>query len=371
MFLFALVSMYGCKEEPKGEKLDMNRAMPSENLYDQENIKQNFFDLKATPFDKPEMAFSLLVPKEFIDKPLKVSPDLVNNPTSAFVPLSEQLAPEDDPGHARIEVRFVKLDLELKLVDWVNHFLEASGYTVLKRKRGEYNGRKVEDVLVRVKEKGFNYVVRMAFSRHGNRIFLVACSAEEPFFNRYAKPFGAAVISFTPQNKSESPYAEPMTTYVNPGPPPLEFRYPKSWVRKEADGLPAGKVGVDLSLRANEKTVGFIHIKGISKGLDEFPDLIINKMRKDFKDAGVGFIAKTRTADLNPKTPGPLAKLTVWDVTVKGVPGEVAMLLLGNDEYFVALSLMMPERKKNPYAWMTAWRVFELIIEDVSKNLNQ
>jgi hypothetical protein len=212
--------------------------------------------------------------------------------------------------------------------------------------------------------------VRMTFSKHGKRIFLVACSCEEGYFNPYAKIFGTAAVSFTVAQESESDFAETMKEVSLPGPPAIKFRYPDSWSRKDIEDVPAGKYATDLALRLNEKTVGFIHIKGISKALNEFPDLILTNLRKDFKDAGVGFIAKTNVADLAPKLPEPLGKVEVWDATVDGVPATVSTMIMHNNDGYVALGLLVPDKEKNPFAWITSWRVFEIVMMDVNRSLS-
>ena len=67
------------------------------------------------------------------------------------------------------------------------------------RQRGAFNGRQVEEALLRMEDPRLGaFLVRMTVSRRGDRIFLVACSAREAAFARWRRPFGAAVVSFAP-----------------------------------------------------------------------------------------------------------------------------------------------------------------------------
>lgn len=363
-----LLAFSACVKSEKEQKLDLAGALVSSNLFSDEQIRKDFVNLTVTPFQREELAFSMLVPNGWRDNPLQVPAEIIKNATAACVPLSEQLAPEDQPGHARIEVRYTKLDLVVRLPDWVEQFISSAGYTLLRHRHAVFNGRVVEDNLVRVVKGGKSYIARMTFSKHGERIFLVSASAEEGYFNRYARIFGAAVVSFTPRQGSASEFAEPMKVYVNPGPPALEFRYPASWKVKEPDELPPGKTGVDLFLSSAGKVVGYLHVKAIAKSSKEFPQLIKAKVLDDFKSAGVKPVVKSRTLELAGSATD---RVDVWDIVSGGVHGELAVTVLGGNSGYVALGMMMPIRKQNPWAWMTAWRVFEIVYHDCRKLLDR
>lgn len=362
------LALAACGKSEKGQPLDLAKALVSGSLFSEEQLRQEFNNLTAAPFQREELAFSMLVPKDWRDNPLKVPAEIVTNATVACVPLSEQLAPEDEPGHARIEVRYTKLDLVVRLPDWVEQFITTAGYKLLRHQHAVFNGREVEDNLVRVLQGGKSYIARLTFSKHGERIFLVSGSAEEAHFNRYARIFGAAAVSFTPRLKSTSAFAEPMKVYVNPGPPPIEFRYPASWKVKEPDETPPGISGVNLLLSSAGKVVGYLHVKAISRSNKEFPQLIKAKQLDDFKSAGVKLVVKSRTLDLVGPAPD---KVDVWDIVNGGVPGELAVTVLAGKHAFMSLAMMMPIRKQNPWAWMTAWRVFEIAYHDCRKLLDK
>ncbi len=357
-----VLALPGCK---KGTPLDMDNLAPFDKLYTPEEIKKGFSNLSTTPFGREDLALSLLVPNDWRDIPVKVPRALAENPEADFVPLTRQQAPEDRDGHASIEVRYIKVPIEVDLSDWVTFYLEGASLKPLLRRPGVYNGRPVDEAVVRVLQMGKDdYVARFTFSRHGDKIFLVVGSALADFYNENARIFGLAAVSFTPKAAAEE-FAEPMTLFVNPGPPHLEFRYPESWDKKEPSDLPAGKVGVDVLLLAGEKTVGFLHVKATLKSPTEDPGIVQKKLRGDFEKAGVNIGERIRSADLDPKQDAPLAKIEVFRASQGGVPGELAVLVYQNATAYYALGALMPDRKGNPLAWMTTWRVFELAAADI------
>lgn len=348
---------------------DIQDLAPYRNLFSNSQIKQLFINLNVTPFGREDLALSLLVPKNWRDIPLKVDPQLLQSAEQAFVPLTLQLAPEGKKGHPLIEVRYNKLDLEVGLSDWVDYYLQASEYEALLRRSGKYNRREVQDVLVDMVQDGTSYIVRLTFSKHGDRIFLVSCSAAKAVFEEYAKIFGAAVVSFTVKEKSETEYAEPMRDYRNEAWPPLRFKYPSSWIIKEAEELPEGKTGIDISLRAADREIAlaFIHVKGISNALGESIKTIMNKMRKDFKSSGVNFVGKADTKELRERITAPFIQGELWDVTVGGVPSRLALIIQSFEGYYTALGLLTV-REGNPFASMTGWRVFEIVASDLAES---
>lgn len=364
-----LLALSGCK---KGTPLDMDNLAPFDKLYSQEEIKRGFSNLSTTPFGRKDLALSLLVPNDWRDIPVKAPRALVENPDADFVPLTRQQAPEGREGNASIEVRYIRVPMEVDLSDWVTFYLESASLKPLLRRPGVYNGRVVDEAVVRVLQLGKDdYVARFTFSRHGDKIFLVAGSALADFYNENARIFGLAAVSFTPKAPAEE-FAEPMTLFVNPGPPHLEFRYPESWDKKEPEGLPPGKVGVDILLVAEEKTVGFIHVKAVLKSPADDPAIIQKKLRGDFEKAGVTVGERLRVADLDPKQEAPLAKIEVFKASQGGTPGELAVLVYQNTTAYYALGALMPERKGNPLAWMTTWRVFELAAADIqARSINR
>jgi len=328
--------------------------------------------LRTTLFKRSELAFNLLIPKNWRDTPLKVKSELLEHDTENMVPVTLQLAPENEKGDARIEVAYILLDAEINLSDMVDLYLKNTNLKVLMRREGTYNQRKVDEVLVHSKVNSKSYLVRMTFSRHGDRVFVVSGSAVKTEFLRYSKIFAAAAVSFTVQQKEASQYAEPMDTCVITGPPRLEFQYPKDWQLKEAQGLPSGKCGVDISLVGQDERgeagvlFALIHIKGIAQGTGEKPERVFDNLKSDFEGIAVTFGPLTLEVDLGPKWDAPLAKLKKWKATLSGTPAEVSLLVWPQSTGYLALGLLTTSSQVSRFLWMHAWRVFEVVISDLT-----
>ena len=81
------------------EFVDIYQVFLENELPTNQQIKESFFNLHTTPFQRKELASSLLIPKDWRDTPLKVSPEVIENDTENMVPVTLQLAPEDEKGN--------------------------------------------------------------------------------------------------------------------------------------------------------------------------------------------------------------------------------------------------------------------------------
>ncbi|MFW6140710.1 MAG: hypothetical protein ACOC5S_05085 [Acidobacteriota bacterium] len=185
--------------------------------------------------------------------------------------------------------------------------------------------------------------------------------------------FAAAAVSFTLQQKQASPYAEPIKTYAAAGTPNLEIKYPKKWHLKEAQGLPSGKWGADISLPAQDKkgetdkTAAFIHFKWVDQNTGEKPEEVLDHLKEDFEGIPVTFDRLTLEADLDSTLEAPLGKLKKWETTLSGTQAEISLLVWPQSSGYLALGLLTPHSQVRRYTWMHAWRVFEVVSSDLIK----
>ncbi|HPW18710.1 MAG TPA: hypothetical protein PLP83_10080 [Candidatus Aminicenantes bacterium] len=77
---------------------------------------------------------------------------------------------------------------------WARAYLESAGLEVLRHQTGAFSGRAVFDTLL--KAPG-DYKVRMTFSRHGDKIYIVSGSAPVPAYEKFMRIFGVAAVSFS------------------------------------------------------------------------------------------------------------------------------------------------------------------------------
>ena len=342
-----------------------------------QQLRQSYANFTYRSLDRKDLTFHLAIPKsDWRDIPVALSPENLKEDNLHLISLAKQMAPENEKGEAKIEVVYMRMDLDISLSDFVDLFLQnyETMFEVLARREGRYNNRKVEEVLLRSEQDSKPYIIRMTFSHHGDLFFGVFASALESEFLRYTEPFTVAAVTFEMHQKVPHPKGGKMTTFTSKAAPKLTFSCPADWTAEEVRGAVAGLAAVDvkLDLPAGDTqkitTFGYIHARLVADHLGRTPDRILTDLKKDFEDMDrtVAFNTCTLKADLLPKLAAPLGKLERWDVTISGTASEAAFLVLPKGTACVALGLISMRPEDNMLAWLHTWRVFERIAEDLA-----
>ena len=193
-----ILAMVFCTLRARAMESDIGELWPTGNLYTREQIGELFDNMRFRPFDREDLSFTMLVGKDWQGVALKVSPEQLAQEERGLLPLAEVRAPDWDRTKAAISVHSVKTADKTVLEEWTGAYLQGNGITPLSRRKGTFNGRPVEDVLARIPQGEKTFLVRMTFSAHGSHIFVVACSALEDSFRKYARTFSIAAITFQP-----------------------------------------------------------------------------------------------------------------------------------------------------------------------------
>ncbi len=358
-----------------GESLQVLRLFQENKLPSKQKVRQSYTNFTYKPYDREDLSFNILIPsKNWRDIPITIDLETLQQDTQQLIPLAKQMAPESEKGEAKIEVAYMRLEMEMALCDYVNIFLQTNKdhFDLLMRRRGNYSMRTVEELLLISEQDSKSYVARLTFSRHGDRVFLVSCSALESEFTGYAECFTAAAISFAAFKNSPTSYAEKMTVFTSTGRPKLKFKYPESWTIEELRGLMGGRTGVDLKLAVRDGkdrpvlTYGYVHVSAFSENMDKTPHQIMASLKKDFEEMPMSLDACTLKADLMPKLAAPLGKLERWNAAVSGSPGEAAFLVFPQKDDFIAMGLFSMRPEDNLLTWSHTWRVFEIIAGDLT-----
>lgn len=177
--------------------VDVKDALPYLNLYSNEQLRSEFDLQKITPLGDAKLRFEMLVPKSWEAHPIQVSKQQLVMDSQVPVPLAE-VGPRgrDD---VMLEVRYLKVPPRVTLDRFMTTLAERSGYQIVARQRGDFNGRLVEDALVRMVTPQFGAVLtRITASRRGDLIFMVGGSAKEADYANWKRVFGAAALTFDP-----------------------------------------------------------------------------------------------------------------------------------------------------------------------------
>lgn len=165
--------------------------MPTYNIFTDQELQRDFLRLEyKAPLDRPDLGFLLLVPKTWEEVPLTVSPDQLEHDDENMISLALLRAPEKE---VQIEIAYIRVPQTVALEEWGRAYLEGNHLEALHFQPGRFSGRQVFDTLL--KAEG-DYRVRMTFSRHGDKIFVVSGSAPAFRYEDHMKVFGLAVVSF-------------------------------------------------------------------------------------------------------------------------------------------------------------------------------
>ncbi len=345
--------------------LDPDRLIPTKDLFSEQEIRNFFYNMSFKPLGREDLAFSLLVPKTWKSVPIKPSKDQVvsgllqgSSAKDAYkkkvkqgtlavanVLLARIVAPRKEEKRASIQVTCFRTPFEEDTRDLMALIAQSQGWEKLFERRDTFNGRKVYDALFRAKQKKVTWLTRVTVSKHGERVFTIYCAAPEPQFEKYAKIFGAAAISFTVKKKSPTPFAEPMRIYLGKRVPILKFRYPSSWVVKEPIEIPEGISGVDLVLPTIaggglEEAGAYLRVVAVPLSYEKNPDIVFEIMKEDYTAAGIKLVKPGDPERLKGRFIHPPVKAQIWNVNTGEDKGELALVLFARADCYIGLGLL-------------------------------
>lgn len=165
--------------------------MPTYNIFTKKELQRDFVRIKYDqPLDRTDLAFLLLVPAAWTEVPLTVPAEELAHDDQNMISLALLRAPQKE---VQVEVAYCRVPPTTGLEEWARAYLEGNGLEVVRFQTGTFSGRRVFDTLLKVQEA---YKVRMTFSRHGDKIYIVSGSAPASLYEKYMKVFGLAVVSF-------------------------------------------------------------------------------------------------------------------------------------------------------------------------------
>lgn len=169
--------------------------MPTSNIVTNEEIKRDFFNMiYKKPLDRPELGFELLIPKTWEGVRVTVRREEVEHDDLNMITLALLQAPDE---RVQVEVGYCRVPKDTDLEEWARAYLEINHLELLHFQVGIFTGRRVFDTLVKADvEGGGEYRVRMTFSLHGDKLFLVSGSAPASLYEQYMKVLGLAAVTF-------------------------------------------------------------------------------------------------------------------------------------------------------------------------------
>ena len=254
-------------------------------------------------------------------------------------------------AHPWLGVSALQLDGEVDLQAWLRWHTEHTGWSsVLERLHTGAQGTRYEVGALQTDRQGQGFVRRTIAMRSGAR--MVRCDAVAPLemWPKWHDALWRALDSFTPVNPSQS------TLFRGPM---VMFSLPSSWVaqgRGAADGMlwtaepRGGAAGCDLKVFVLQRTSKKVARR---RRADRWREM-----------AAVGVLGPVEAVsreELSAQVPGWLGQ---WKASATCDHGESVLMLaqLECGELSVDVSLVAPARGRDPLAWMSATRAFDVVV---------
>lgn len=174
--------------------------IPFVDVVSPEQLKRDFVEMRVTAYNDPKLYFELTLPKNWESRPVTATREQLKKDDETPLPIGE-FAPKGQDD-VLVEARYIRVPLHVTLDRFITVYAEKSGFQFVKRQRGDFDGRKVEDALLRMTSPQLGATLtRLTVSRRGDLVFLVAGSCKEADFPKHRQAFAVAALSFNPVGK--------------------------------------------------------------------------------------------------------------------------------------------------------------------------
>jgi hypothetical protein len=185
---------------PGKEAAVQDNIIPYIDVIAPEKLKQDFVEFRVTAYEDRKLYFEVTLPKGWENRPVSATREQLRKDDETPLPIGE-FAPKGATDVV-VEARYIRVPDRVTLDRFMTVYAEKSGFQFVKRQRGDFDGRKVEDALLRMTSPQFGpMVTRLTASRRGDYIFMVAGSCKEADYPKWRQTFAVAALSFNPIGK--------------------------------------------------------------------------------------------------------------------------------------------------------------------------
>lgn len=171
--------------------------LPFGDLFTPDELRNNFFPQKFTPYGNSKFSFAILVPKGWEGHLSDVDPDQLAQDTQAPVPMVD-FSPSgvDDVG---ANVLYMRVPAQTTLDRFLDNYVKNAGGTLVTRQRLEFQGRVCEDVLMRTNDDSLGPMLNRASAfRRGDIVYIFTGWGVDEKYEKHKRAFGAVLASFNP-----------------------------------------------------------------------------------------------------------------------------------------------------------------------------
>lgn len=184
----------------KSKRAMQEDLLPHENVVPPKVLESAYARMRVTPYNDPRFYFELVVPRSFESQPVSVTREELARDDESPLPMGE-FRPRND-ATVLIETRYVRVPEKVALDRFLTVYAEQAKFEIVRRQRGEYSGRKIEEALLRIESPTLGKTLtRLTVSRRGDLVFMVAGSTREKDYPKWKQAFAVAALSFDPKGK--------------------------------------------------------------------------------------------------------------------------------------------------------------------------
>ena len=178
----------------------MQNPIPFIDVVTPEQLKKDFVEFRVTAYEDRKLFFEITLPKGWENRPVSATREQLRKDDETPLPIGE-FAPKGATD-VLVETRYIRVPDRVTLDRFMAVYVDKSGFQFVKRQRGDFDGRKVEDALLRMNSPKFGVMLtRLTVMRRGDYIFMVAGSCKEADYPKWRQTFAVAALSFNPVGK--------------------------------------------------------------------------------------------------------------------------------------------------------------------------
>ena len=173
---------------------------PSTGVYTPADVGKNLSRQQLTPHGNSKLSFEILVPRGWQSEVSEIDPGQLAHDDQSAVPMAGFYPSNADD--AWVEILYIRLPQDVSPSSFVDRMLSKDGGTLVARQAGNFNGRAVEEALVRADNEDLGQVLRrITVMRRGEFLFIVIGTAAEEAYAKYKRTLGVLATTFSPTGK--------------------------------------------------------------------------------------------------------------------------------------------------------------------------
>lgn len=333
--------------------------LPVGKNFSQKELTDLFFLIKDTPYDNPDLAYKILIPKTFEAEKIRSEDGLLNSIN--LKPLGIFRGPEEGGANPTIQIQAVQLKKEITAANWLRHYAIITDRKIpaVKPVSDNFADSLMEFLIAERKFTG-----RATASIDGDRLFFLLNLTLDSTYDKYKELFGVSVVSFNLQQRSLKQSIENHILYNLHD--IIQFRYPESWKYRLPEDMPFGKKGIDLfNFDPDGNICGKIRVKTVEKGVSKGVDTQFKDTLDEYREAGVskGKLLETINVEIgDDRFDSAIINVYKGDIEGNEMGQEMWIAVIEEPKYYIVVSLLTPFREQLFYVWAINRKAYDIVL---------